>query len=127
MKLLEVLLMLSHESGLEFNRVYNWLTLGRLALIELHLLLLSQKELLLLLFFLRLGVVGSWKCDLAFKNFIYSDTTFTFNFLLGALFVLLAHVHNRGCRRSIELFTVHTLVLLFDLIGHATMFSLPTT
>ena len=71
--------------------------------------------------------MGSWKCDLAFKNFIYPDTTFTFNFLLGALFVLLAHMHDCGCGRSVELFTVHTFVLFFDLISHAAMLSLPTT
>ena len=96
-------------------------------MIKLHLLLLGQKELLLLLFFWSLRIMGSWKRDLAFKNFIYSYTTFAFDFLLGSLFVLLPHMHDCGCRRSIELFTVHALVLLLDLIGHTTMFSLTTT
>ena len=43
-----------------------------------------------------LGVLRHRQGDLALEDFVDTDATTTFNFLLGSFFVLLAHVHDRS-------------------------------
>ena len=50
-----------------------------------------------------------------------SNTPFTLNLLLGTFFVLLPHVHNSGCFRSVTFITMHTLEILRNLVGGTSM------
>ena len=58
------------------------------------------------------------QCHLVSQDVIDTNATASFDLLLSALFVLLAHVHDRCSRGSIVLVTVHALVLLVDLVCH---------
>ena len=46
-----------------------------------------------------------------------SNTPFTFNLLLSTFFMLLPHMHNSGCFRSIAFITMHTLEIFRNLVG----------
>ena len=60
---------------------------------------------------------------MAFEYLFDSDALASFNFLLGALFMLLAHMHDRCSLRAIELFTVHALEVFLDLVGRPPILS----
>ena len=81
-------------------------------------------ELLLQLFsccLLLLAVVSHGQSDLLFEDIVDADARPSLDLLLGALFVLLSHVHDGSCRRPVKLLTVHALEVFGDLVSHATM------
>ena len=85
---------------------------------------LSLLELLLQLFscfLLLLAVVSHGQSDLLFENIVDADARPSLDLLLCALFMLLAHVHDRSRRRAVKLLTVHALKVFGDLIRHPSM------
>ena len=70
-----------------------------------------------------LSVVCDRKCQLVAQDVIHTDTPSSLYLLFRSFFVLLTHVHDGGCGRTIELITVHALEILLDLVGHTPMLS----
>ena len=68
---------------------------------------------------LLLRIVGLGHGDFAAEDIVDADASLPFNLLLGALLVLLAHVHDRSGGGAVAFFAVPALVLLEDLVGHA--------
>jgi len=54
---------------------------------------------------------------------VNSDSLLALNLLLGSFIMLLSHVHNSGSFRAITFVTVHTLEILLNLVGRASMFT----
>ena len=71
-----------------------------------------------------MAVVSLGEREILLEDLVHANAGPSFDFLLGAFLVLLAHVHDGSCRGAIELLAVHALEVLRDLVGHAPMLAL---
>ena len=72
-----------------------------------------------------LRVVCAGERHLTAQDIVDTNAPLSLYLLLRALFVLFAHVHDGGCRRTVILVTVHALEVFLYLFRHASMLSDP--